>query len=167
MKNLFLVLFTILLSVTGCTGPVGPQGPQGPQGTYVVGQTYEYTLNFTPGNNYEVIVNFPKAIFASDVVLVYILEGQDNGNDIWRPVPRQAFFGQSTLSYEYDFTRTNIRLFIDADPELNLLTLPDWTLDQVFRIVVVPSDKANRMIDASYNEVIQTFKLSDKDFIRP
>lgn len=166
MRNVILVLGLVVLSLTGCTGPAGPQGPIGPQGTYVVGKTYEYTVNFTPGNNYEVVIDFPQAIYESDVVLVYVLEGQDNGNDIWRPVPRPAYFTQGTMSYEYDFTRNNIKLFVDSDFDLS--TIPTtWTLDQVFRVVIVPSDRANRLVGSSYEEMIQTFNLSNKDFIKP
>ncbi len=164
MKIFSSVCILLTVFFIGCTGPAGPQGPVGPQGTNILGQTIERTVNFTPSNGYGALVTFEPLIYDSDAILVYVLEGVDEfNNPIWRQLPRRVLFAFGTMNYEYDFTKNDVRLFLDANFDLSMLE-SKWTLNQTFRIVVVPSDFARKMAKASYKQVSEALKLEDKDF---
>jgi hypothetical protein len=164
MKKLASFLILLVFSLSSCEGPSGPVGPQGAQGTYVVGQTYEYTRNFTSAGNFETAITFPKAILPSDVVLVYKLWTVDNGVDVWRPVPQSVTLPQGVLTYNFDFSKNDLYLFINSNFDLTTAST-NYTLDQTFRIVVVPSDFAQKMSkNASYEEVTTALKIQSKDF---
>ena len=72
------------------------------------------------------------------MILVYHLYDVDNGTDVWRLMPQTYFFtGGGELDYNFDFTRFDVRLFLDANFNLNTLS-PVWTQNQTFRIVIIP-----------------------------
>jgi hypothetical protein len=168
-----------LMAFQACEGPEGPQGPAGPQGVQgtpgapgapgapgvnVTGITYEAVVDFTQEENWEVILDFPKALKESDVVVTYILWGFSGDRPIWRALPQTIFFPQGPLVYNYDFTEVDIRLFLEG--RMDFSTLEDaWTLDQTFRIVVIPSNFPNGRIDVSnYEQVIKTLGILEEDF---
>jgi hypothetical protein len=150
MKNLALFLaFTTTVILTSCTGDQGPPGPQGEPGINILGQVFEVTVDFTPGNGYSRLIQFPSnvEVFESDAVLVYLLEdvvpGNGGGIDVWSQLPQTFFVDQGTLIYNFDYTFLDVRLFLDAN--FNLDTLGSaFTNDQTFRIAVVPSEFATQ-----------------------
>ena len=148
MKKISLVLILMGLLIASCEGPSGPPGPQGPSGvsgTNIVGKTYEYTASFTTSNNFSYIINLPVTIYNSDVILGYILWGTENGNPIWRPLPQTIMFDNGDqLIYQFDFTKSNLQLFLDSN--FNLATLENsFAINKTFRFVVVPADFANKI----------------------
>lgn len=171
MKKISLLLIIALLFVA-CTGDTGPPGPQGPAGVNIEGQVYEVTVNFTPQNNYGVLLDFPQDILVleSDVVLVYLLETEipDSTGPIavWSLLPR-TFYLEDGSSVAYNFTHTflDVELFLDGNTNLNNLD-SSFTLDQTFRIAIVPSAFAqNPNIDlGNMNEVIQSLQLEQENF---
>lgn len=155
MKNiiLYFALFTGLL-LTSCTGDQGPPGPPGDPGINILGQVFEVTVDFTPGNNYSRLIQFPSNIevYESDVVMVYLLEDVVQGNggsiDVWSQLPQTFFLDQGTLVYNFDHTFLDVRLFLDGN--FNLDTLGSaFTDDQTFRIAILPAEFATDRMQMS------------------
>ena len=164
MKNLLLFLaFTSMIILTSCEGD---QGPPGEPGINILGQVFEVTVDFTPGNGFSQVVDFPNNIevFESDAVLVYLLEDVIPGNggniDVWSQLPQTFFVGDNTLVYSFDHTFLDVRLFLDGNFDLSTLGSA-FTDDQTFRIAVVPSDFANA--DLSMEQLLQTINLEVTD----
>ncbi len=174
MKRYTVALLFFLFGVMACEtsyveGPPGPQGPQGPAGQDgSEGYTFEYVINFE-APDYQVFLPFPDNfhMLSSDVVLVYLLWGQQDVNgetlDIWRALPQTRLTDQGTLLYNFDFTKTDVSLFMESDFPKSTLG-PDYLSDWVVRIVVVPAQFANgrTALDLKdYHAVVKTFGLSD------
>ncbi|HLW19509.1 MAG TPA: hypothetical protein VKX33_04265 [Cyclobacteriaceae bacterium] len=163
MKKIFLLAFAVgALVFQGCEGPMGPQGPQGPDGGIIVSSSFELELDFTAANQYEVREDYGFEVLPSDVVLVYIL-WENDGKEIWRLLPQSVFFQEGVLQYNFDFTDVDVKLFLDGT--INFGTLePEWTQDQVFRVVIVPADNVGRLDYSNYDAVTKMLGLEDEDF---
>ena len=152
-RTLFIIsLFSILL--TACVGDPGPPGFDGQDGGLIVSSAFEIIVDFNAQNNYEIIEPYGFNVY--DVTLVYILWETDNGQDVWRLLPQNTvFIGGETLNYNFDFTQTDVKLFLDGTADFDNLNAV-WTQDVVFRIVVVPADNVSNL----YNPEITDFNLS-------
>lgn len=150
-----------------CEGPEGPQGPPGIDAEYIVGSTYEIQGTFTVENTYEIGGEFIPPIEESNVVLIYRLAGvDDTGRDQWAILPETYYLAQGILTYIFEFTTDNFVIFLDGDIDFNTLDR-SRTDNQVFRIVVVPSDFPTGRIDYSdYEGVTKLLGIEDGDFIR-
>ena len=166
MKRLFSILsLAILLVFSGCTGDDGPPGPQGPPGE---SEVIEITnVNFT-APSYTIRHTFRNPILDSDHVLVYRLDGIDQGADVWRLVPQTYFLSEIPIdfNYNYDFTKFDTAIFLQGNNDLG--RLPDqYRINQVFRIVVVPGFFNNRSSIAldlnNYDAVIKAYGINDKN----
>ncbi len=177
MKKLLAVLFISALVFTGCEGDQGPPGPEGPageDGINILGQTYEYedvTFDYYPDNNiHGIVLEVPEEIevLESDAILVYRLEfTQDNdGQDIgtWSMLPQNFFLEDGTIQYVFNHTEVDVEILIDGNFDLEDLS-GDFTTDQIFRFVVVPSDFAEDYnVDVSnLKEVMNTLDLKEND----
>lgn len=149
----------LVLVISSCEGPAGPPGPpgfdgvdglDGLDGVNILGQVYDITGDFTPGNDYslfsEFAVDAPSVeVFETDVVLVYILWDQlddpDGGApiDLWRLLPQTRLLDQGILQYNYDHTFLDVSIFMEADFDLGTLPPAD-TDNQTFRIAILPAD---------------------------
>ncbi|MFY0601316.1 MAG: collagen-like protein [Cyclobacteriaceae bacterium] len=175
MKTLLSILTLSIIFISSCTetviGPQGPRGDQGPVGPIGAdGESafvFEYeNIDFTRGNNYQVFLPYPSNFegFGSDVALVYLLWNVEevNGEDVevWRSLSQQVLFTDGTLQYNYDFSSTDVRLFMEANFSLDELTAVD-TDGWVARVVVVPgSFWDNGRVDVSdYNKVEEMLGL--------
>lgn len=198
------MLLALLLS-QACEGPEGPQGPPGPEGppgqagapgapgpagTPASSTVYDIgDWDFTAAEDFTLGISFPDngiEVSESDALLVYRLWNvTDAGTPIWRMLPQTVYFppADTTLpasareSLQYDFVHTFEELAIFMDGTVDLNTLGEgWTTDQVFRLVVVPGEFAQRTdgtkskinladYNVDYNDyeaVIKYFRLSDK-----
>lgn len=179
MKRL-LSIFSLLALVVfqACEGPVGPEGPIGPQGPQgiqgapgqdgvnIVGTTYEAEANFSAENDYGEVFDFPEELFEGDVVLIYRLVGVFEDRPIWRQLPQTVFLEDGILMYNFDFTVLDFALFLDGTTDFSLLG-PEWTDEQIFRIVVVPSDFPSGRIDFSDYEAVTTWlNIKEEDFVK-
>jgi len=167
------------ISDDGQVGPVGPQGPAGPQGPQGAagesGFVFEYTdINFT-APDYEVFLNYPDDFesLPSDVAIVFLLWGVEEIDgeevEIWRQLPQTLIVEEGLLQYNFDFSQNDVRLFMDADFPLDLLTAND-TDEWIARVVVVPGNFWNGRRDFSdYYELEKELGLpeimSDRDVI--
>jgi len=174
MKRILLTaLLLIPILITGCyvesEGPIGPRGRDGANGRDGLdGQdgseafVFEYEFTFNRDSYNELLV-FPDdfQMLESDVALVYFLwEVDDDGNEIWRLLPQGVFTPDGLLQYNFDFTRLDASVFLDAEFNLDLLGasyLENW----IARVVVVPGQFNGRIDYTDYNTVKSTFKLKE------
>jgi len=148
----YLYILLIGIFAVGCVseeGPVGPTGPQGPQGPEgPAGESsfvFEFeNLNFT-APDYEIYLDYPADFegFDSDVALVYLLWGTEEVDgtilEIWRQLPQTIIDERGSLIYNFDFTKNDARLFLNASYSLDNLVAID-TDNWIARVVVVPGN---------------------------
>ncbi|MGX7668656.1 hypothetical protein [Flavobacterium pedocola] len=136
-----------------------------------ISEVWEYTnVDFHPGNGYSVLLDFPHATYTSDMVLVYHLYEVSGGQDVWRLMPQTYYFSAGgELDYNFDFTTTDARVFLDANFDLNTLSSA-WTDNQIFRVVVIPAyfgNKNAKEVDLNnYNEVIKHFNIDESKIVK-
>ena len=168
-------LFVLTLILTACTGDQGPMGPpgydgidgtNGNDGSNNVSNAFEKTVSFNAANNFEFTQKYGFKVLESDVTLVYILwetlDGTVNGTKVWRMLPQTVLLDEGLLFYNFDFTRTDVRFFLDSNFDLNLLGAGD-TQDQVFRVVVVPADDINGVDVSNLKAVMQLKNIQSFD----
>lgn len=165
-----IISLAMLMAIISCEGPIGPEGPQGQQGPQgapgvnIVAEVFQENVDFVAEDDFEVIFEFNPVIEEGDVLLVYIRWETDGGTSIWRALPQTVFFEQGVLMYNFDFTRSDFRLFLDGPLDYSLLG-PEWTQDQTFRVVIVPGDFSGSRIDwTNYDAVTKMLGISDADF---
>jgi len=163
MKHIsYLVLAFATFFMMSCEGDPGPQGPQGPAGGLLVSSAFEIVIDFNETNAYSFIEAYGFDVYPSDVTLVYILWDTVNGQDIWRLLPQTVEFDDGTLTYNYDFTQTDVSFFLDGTTDFNTLG-PEWTQDQVFRVVVVPADNVDGLDVSNLDNVMQMTNIDSFD----
>lgn len=178
MKNIYLWL--CLLAFAGaCRGPEGlpgPQGPRGPQGQDGYdgldgGTAYLFEFNFDLSSIYDYtdFFVFPNDFptYPDDVILVYRLWGEDDkGNDVWRLLPQSTIMEFGWMQYNYDHTKDDVQIFLEADFPLSKLG-PDYTLGWVRIVVIAGLDwlnngrVANPVDFSDYNAVKEAYGLPE------
>lgn len=128
-----------------------------------ISEVIEVTTSFSSTNNFSRLVTINPPIYASDMILVYHLYDVVNGADVWRLMPQTYYFdGGGELDYNFDFTRYDVSLFMDANFDMNTLSSA-WTQNQTFRIVIVPgyfSGKTSSTVDfTDYNATLKAFNI--------
>jgi hypothetical protein len=166
MKKL-LVLFMTVLSVTfsSCEGPQGPpgfDGFDGQDGGLIVSQAFEIEIDFNANNNYEFFEAYGFEVFPTDVTLVYIRWEVIDGQEIWRLLPQNVFFDEGVLIYNFDFTQTDVRFFLDGTIDFGLLD-SSYTQNQIFRVVVVPADNVGRWDYSDLSVVMDAYGITSFD----
>lgn len=164
--NKLLTIFALigLLAFQACEGPEGPIGPQGEPGIVIVGTTYEVELDFTAAEQYSGLFEFPETLVDGDAVLIYRLSAVENGRDIWRLLPQTYFFDEGVLMYNFDYSLDDFSIFLDGAIDPTILA-NQWVNNQIFRVVVVPSDLPTARVDYSnYEAVTKMLGIEDEDF---
>ncbi|MEX2411721.1 MAG: hypothetical protein WD607_10210, partial [Candidatus Paceibacterota bacterium] len=130
-----------LLSSCGERGPVGPEGPPGPN---ILPTSFEFPIDLTLSNGFEFIREIPGQIevLNSDVMIAYVLEDyiEEDDMDVWRQLPVTDFNNRGTRLFDFDFTRVDLRLFLDANYSLGAA---DELRDVLVRAVHIPADFVN------------------------
>ncbi|WP_255307482.1 collagen-like protein [Allomuricauda sp. CP2A] len=159
--NIFIGALLVLFTVA-CEGPAGPPGPPGFDGLDgldgadgIQGQVVEVEgVNFGydgDANLFSTLINFSDVtdfeVFEADAVLVYRWAGtvglQDGSDaDLWSQLPQNFFLPEGTIQYVFEHTFVDVELFIEGNFDLSTIST-DFTDDQIFRIVFVPSVFAN------------------------
>nr|WP_297785974.1 collagen-like protein [uncultured Allomuricauda sp.] len=151
----------------GFDGDIGPQGPPGAPG--IQGQVVEVEgVNFgydAQANLFSTLITFSDVtnfeVFESDAVLVYRHDGVIDLNDgstadAWTQIPQNYFLNEGTIQFVFAHTFVDLELFIDGNFDLSNLST-DFTDDQLFRIVFVPSEYAESTdFDASNIESVMS-----------
>ena len=161
MKNILSLLFVSALLFTSCEGVQGPpgfDGIDGLDGGLIVSSAFEIEVDFNLANNYEIIEPYGFDVFEYDVTLVYVLWETADGQDIWRLVPQSVEFIDGTLTYNYDFTQNDVRVFLDGTTDFNLLS-SEWTQNQIFRVVVIPADNVDGLDFLDMNAVMKANQI--------
>ena len=132
-------------------GPVGPpgydgrDGAPGEPGPQTIGLLYEIEFTLNADNEWSLLYEFPPVdeIYVEDVVLVYLLQGQQEEpdgtfRDVWRLMPISYFTDAGLLQLNYDFSVSDVSIFADAAFPLD--PARDVFANEVARIVVVPAN---------------------------
>lgn len=163
-----IILFAAVIGMITLQSCQGPEGIPGRDGVTVEAEVFEVNRTFSLQNNFSSFIDLNPAILPADKVLVYRLTAVDNGQDVWRMMPQYYFFPDGTLdfSYNFDFTRFNILLFMEG---FDLQQLgPEWRINQIFRIVIIPGYGSNfrTMNFENYENTMALFGLTEAD-VRP
>ncbi|MDO6597336.1 hypothetical protein Q4512_10465 [Oceanihabitans sp. 2_MG-2023] len=160
MKRILSTLFVFALLLTSCQGEDGIDGQDG--GIFVA-SAFEIEIDFNAGNAYEYFEEYGFQVYPSDVTLVYILWETADGQDVWRLMPQQVVFDEDTanesvLTYNYDFTQTDVRFFLDGTVDFSAIGT-EWTQNQTFRVVVVPADNIDAVDTSSIEDVMEVGRI--------
>lgn len=148
MKKILLFIL-VVASVAACRGP---RGYQGDPGVNILGQTFEVRVSFgyEPAPNlWSALIDIPNgvSVYDSDAILVYRLETVSSSTggtiDTYSLIPQDFFLNEGIIEYVYNHTANDVEILIDGNFNLSNLN-PVFTDNQIFRIVVVPSEWANR-----------------------
>ncbi|MGL2966204.1 anti-DarT factor AdfA family protein [Flavobacterium sp. XGLA_31] len=162
MKKITLLLaFIGMITLQGCS--------DNDTDTDTISEVFEYTqVNFTSNNGYSQLLTYPHQIYTSDMVLVYRLSGQFQGEDIWKPLPETYFFDDGTLDlrYDFDFTTYDTELHMEGFDLANVSA--NYSLNQVFRVVIVPGyfGKKSNVDLKDYNAVVKAFHIDESKIIK-
>ncbi|KAF2518449.1 hypothetical protein E0W68_08975 [Flavobacterium salilacus subsp. salilacus] len=116
-------------------------------------------VNFIETGDYTVTIPLEPQIYSSDVVLVYRLSGIDPlGADIWEQVPTRYYLAEGTLDYFTDFSVNSVSIYLDAD--FDPMLRQDFSLNQVFRIVIVPGYFSDTVNVNDYDAVMSALSAS-------
>ena len=163
MKKIVSLLFVIAVVLTACTGDQGPMGPPGYDGVngtngndggIIASSAFEIDINFNASNEFSHTENYGFEVLTSDVMLVYILWETRNGKDFWRLLPQTVSFNDGDLIYNFEFTQSDVRFFLDGTKDFTTLDA-EWTQDQTFRAVVIPADNIDAVDVSNLQEVMQ------------
>lgn len=171
---IFLVMFTV-----ACEGPEGPPGYDGLDGLDgadgIQGQVVEVEgVNFDydgEANLFSTLINFSDVtnfeVFEADAVLIYrwtgtVPLGDGSDADAWSQIPQNYFLPEGTIQYVFEHTFVDAELFIEGNYDLSALST-DFTDDQIFRIVFVPSVFANasKMDKSNIENVMSALGIED------
>ncbi|MEL4308702.1 hypothetical protein [Joostella sp. CR20] len=161
MKKIFALLFVSTFIFTACEGPQGPPGFDGEDGVNIVGETYEFSnVNFASSNDYVFEATFNPSLYEGDVMLAYRLESVYNGLDVWEPLPTVSYYNNDTgdnLLYRYNYTINDINIIVESS---NFAAFgAEYLNNQVFRVVIVPSDLVSKVDTNNINEVMQAANI--------
>lgn len=165
MKKLTYLLFVSVLLLTSCSND---DDATNDVDFDTIGQTFEFTTSFSSTNDFRQFYTFDQDIFESDVVLMFRREGIANGLEVWEPLPTASFFFfndatgaiEGFLNYRFNFTIGDVEVILSSDaPQL---AGPEFTDNQRFRIVIVPSDfaQSTEVNLSNFNEVSAALNLA-------
>lgn len=172
MKRIFLLLTVVAMTaLTGCSSDDDRVDND------TVGLVFDITRNFSADGTIEFPFNSGE-VFSGDGVLIYWMEGTtSNGNPIWRLIPQDLYFPNAEyptlngyLTYNYDFTTTEAIIYADTDQPL--AAIPNYTVGQIFRIIIVPGQNPIQARTANttpsvdtkdYQAVIKAYGINDSN----
>lgn len=161
MKKIFLLLVTAAaVTFTSCNN----DDDRSVVDNDTIGETFDVgNVNFFPDQDgiYAATVPLDPAIFDSDVILVYRQSGLSAGNPVWDLMPNAYYLPEGELNYSADFSVNEVVLYVSA--EFPLETNPQFTQNQRFRIVIVPSDFSDTVNTNDYNAVMSALDKSEND----
>ena len=160
MKKI-ITLFAIvgLLSLQSCT--VNDTNDNNYVDSDTISEVFEVNRSFTSSNGYSTIISLDPAIYSSDVILVYRLSGTFNGNDVWKLLPETFYFDNGTLDfgYRFDFTKYDVNVYLVGNDKQSIA--PEFTTNQILRVVIVPGSFSNLIDKENYNEVIGALNIKE------
>ena len=157
-KITLLIAFIGMITLQSCT--VNEVEDQIDNDT--ISEVFEVTRSFNTGNGFSTFVDLGTPIFASDMILVYHLNDVIGGQDVWRLMPQTYYFSDGgELDYNFDFTQTDVNIFLDANFPLTNLDF-SWSQNQTFRIVIIPGFLSNRsLIQVNFNDFDAVMRMKN------
>jgi hypothetical protein len=143
LKNNIMKRILLLLAIVGMTALQGCSNDDDRVDNDTVGLVFDINKSFNAQG--EIIFPFNAGeVFSGDVVLIYWMESTTtNGNPVWRLIPQNIYFPNNEypsisgyLTYNYDFTTTEAKIWTETD--INLASIPNYSVGQFFRVIVVP-----------------------------
>ncbi len=172
MKKLFPFLIVTVLgfAIISCERTEYVDNPDSTTVDYPA--VYDKTVNLgkiNTNNNFLLGYNFPfnNNLLNQDIVLVYRKSNPTENAPIWVPLPKTYFPTQGTMDYTFDFTVSDIQIYLDADFDLTVQNSDfnrDYINNQTFRLVLVPAvfgKNATDLSKLSYEEVISKYNIDD------
>lgn len=173
----------IILFFAACEGPQGPPGFDGLDGLDgqdgldgIQGQVVEVEgVNFgydAQANLFSTLITFSDVtnfeVFESDAVLVYrhdgIIDLSDGSTaDAWTQIPQNYFLEGGTIQYVFAHTFVDLEIFIDGNFDLSNIST-DFTDNQLFRIVFVPSEfaEASKLDTSNIDNVMSALNIGEE-----
>jgi len=173
----------IILFFAACEGPQGPPGFDGLDGLDgqdgldgIQGQVVEVEgVNFgydAQANLFSTLITFSDVtnfeVFESDAVLVYrhdgIIDLSDGSTaDAWTQIPQNYFLEGGTIQYVFAHTFVDLEIFIDGNFDLSNIST-DFTDNQLFRIVFVPSEFAetSKLDTSNIDNVMSALNIGEE-----
>lgn len=163
MKRIFLLLTVVAMTaLTGCSEDDRVDND-------TIAEVFEINQNttFTAANSYKINYTLNPPIYNSDMILVYRLSGSNGNNDVWEALPQTYYFngGADDLLYTFDFSVNDLNIYVDSSFPAE--EAPAFSVNQVFRVVIIPGYLSNRgenSVDLSdYNAVIKAYNLNQSN----
>lgn len=180
MKKILTLLFVSTFMFTSCSddgamGPQGPPGPPGEPGIDIVGQTFEFEVDFEYNSEtgyHSAVIGIPNDIevLPTDAILVYRLEVQEDDQgefDTWSLLPQNFFLEEGIIQYVFNHSDFDVEIIIDGN--FNLANLESGFTDgQIFRFVVIPSDdpQASNVNVEDLKAVMEAYNIQESDVKR-
>lgn len=159
MKKLMLLG---LLITTGLFQSCTINDTPAPVTNELLAEVFEVKADFTTANNFRSFYDLKPVIFESDVLLVYEFSGTDkNGADIWKPLPQIYTFNEGIMQYNFDFTRSDFSIFMDANFD-RLKLNSTWRVGKTFRVVIVPGKFAKGLDKNNLDRVMKGLNLTEQ-----
>ncbi len=139
---------TLAIALIAVIGFSSCEGDKGEPGVNILGNTKEFTVDFNNENVFTYyFVDDGIEVFESDAVLVYrseqSLSDPTGPIDVWDQLPQTIYFNNGEiLTYSFNHTFEDVTIFLGGNFDLSTLE-PEFYQNQLFRVVVVPSDFAN------------------------
>ncbi|MGQ2983840.1 hypothetical protein [Flavobacterium sp.] len=158
MKKIFLLLSIVsTFALTSCN-----VDDDRPDNDTISEMFHVDNVNFVASGQYRALVPLNPAIYSSDVILVYRWAGVNSLNhDIWEPVPNTYNLDEGKLSFFFDFSVDDVVLYLES--EFDPMLRQDFSLNQSFRIVIVPAYDNSARMNMSYDSVVARYGLKEKD----
>lgn len=155
-KLIFSGLLMMTVLIQSCTINESPEPAK-----EFLADVFEVKADFTTGNSFRNYYDLDPVIFDSDVLLVYELSGTDkNGEDIWKPLPQIYTFSDGIMQYNFDFTKVDFSIFMDATFD-RLKLSNSWRLGKTFRVVIVPGKFAKNIDKNNLQNVMKDLNLTE------
>ncbi|AEM71434.1 dihydrolipoamide dehydrogenase [Allomuricauda ruestringensis DSM 13258] len=184
MNKFSTILGVVIVFVfAACEGPQGPPGFDGLDGLDgqdgldgIQGQVVEVEgVNFGydgEANLFSTLITFSDVtdfeVFESDAVLVYRHDGlidlsDGSTADAWTQIPQNYFLQGGTIQYVFAHTFVDLELFIDGNFDLSGIST-DFTDDQIFRIVILPSEfaEASKLDTSNIENVMSALNIGEE-----
>lgn len=168
MRKIFLLLALAgTTAFTGCTVDDEPDVIN--NNYYLEAEVFELSnVDFDASADYKVLYDLGTPILPADMILVYRLKGVFEGADVWELIPRTYYFdNDQELDYDYNFTRNDIEFYLDFTNDLDLNSIPEFTQNQIFRVVIVPGfDNTGRIDFSNYDVIAKQFNIEETNIKR-
>jgi hypothetical protein len=168
MKKILLLFSTVgLLTLSSCNNDDNFDSD-------TIAEVFEIpNVTFTAAGDYTILYDLNPSIPEADMILVYRLVQEANANmDVWELTPITKYnaggVDGAEIDYRYNFTQVDIEISMDGN--VNLAEFPEYTQNQVFRVVVIPGYASNFRGSASamegfkdYNATIKKYGIDDSN----